>query len=228
MTDDAATRMDRMYRPQRYIYDLTRKPYLLGRDRLIAGLAAPDGGTILEIGCGTGRNLIQAAHRYRAARLYGIDISPVMLDVAQRSVAAAGLATRIHLAQGDAASFDPESLFTQPRFDRVFISYALSMIPPWRETIAHGFDLLSPGGSLHIVDFGDQAGMPAWFRTLLKHWLDLFHVTPRRDLETECRAMAAARGLPHDFSVLYRGYAFHAVAGRGKPLPDSRTMLPAS
>ena len=54
MTDDAATRMDRMYRPQRYIYDLTRKPYLLGRDRLIAGLAAPDGGTILEIGCGTG------------------------------------------------------------------------------------------------------------------------------------------------------------------------------
>jgi S-adenosylmethionine-diacylgycerolhomoserine-N-methlytransferase len=213
MTDDAATRMDRMYRPQRYIYDLTRKPYLLGRDRLIAGLAPPDGGTILEIGCGTGRNLIHAARRYPSACCYGVDISPVMLAVAQRSVATAGLAARISLAQGDAASFDPEALLGQRRFDRIFISYALSMIPPWRETIAHGFELLSPNGSLHIVDFGDQAGMPAWFRALLKHWLDLFHVTPRGDLEIECRAMAAARGLPHDFSTLYRGYAFHAVAG---------------
>ena len=35
---DAAIRMDRQYRWQRHIYDLTRLPYLLGRDRLIAEL----------------------------------------------------------------------------------------------------------------------------------------------------------------------------------------------
>jgi len=50
--------MDRMYRHQRHIYDASRKFYLLGRDALITGLAPPKGGTILEIGCGTGRNLI--------------------------------------------------------------------------------------------------------------------------------------------------------------------------
>src|ERR1700723_3223859 len=105
MSEDAATLMDRMYRPQRYIYDLTRKHYLLGRDRLIAELAPPDGSTILEIGCGTGRNLIRAAQRYRSARLYGVDISSVMLEQAQHSVTGADLAARINLAQGDASSF---------------------------------------------------------------------------------------------------------------------------
>jgi S-adenosylmethionine-diacylgycerolhomoserine-N-methlytransferase len=214
MSEDAATLMDRMYRPQRYIYDLTRKHYLLGRDRLIAELAPPDGSTILEIGCGTGRNLIRAAQRYRSARLYGVDISSVMLDQAQHSVTGADLAARINLAQGDASSFDPELLFGRKSFDRIFISYALSMIPPWRETIAHALDLVAEGGSLHIVDFGDQAAMPLWFRALLKMWLDLFHVSPRLDLDAEFRQQAEARGLSHHHSSLYRGYAFHAFAAQ--------------
>ena len=72
-----------MYRYQRHIYDLTRKYYLLGRDRLIAGLDVPPGGTVLEVGCGTGRNLVLAARRYPAARLFGLDISAAMLDTAQ-------------------------------------------------------------------------------------------------------------------------------------------------
>ena len=45
---DASGAMDRMYRRQRHIYDLTRKFYLLGRDELIAGLKPPPGGAVLE------------------------------------------------------------------------------------------------------------------------------------------------------------------------------------
>jgi S-adenosylmethionine-diacylgycerolhomoserine-N-methlytransferase len=212
MSEEAATLMDRMYRPQRYIYDLTRKHYLLGRDRLIAELAPPDGSAILEIGCGTGRNLIRAAQRYPSVKLYGVDISSVMLDQARRSVESAGLAARISLAQGDASSFDPGSPFGRKSFERIFISYALSMIPPWRETIAHALDLVAEGGALHIVDFGDQSGMPHWFRLLLKTWLDLFHVSPRLEIETEFRKEARARGFIHHHAALYRGYAFHAFA----------------
>ena len=72
---DHAVHMDGIYRYQRYIYDATRKYFLLGRDRLIEELAVPAGGTVLEIGCGTGRNLILVARRYPDARLYGFDIS---------------------------------------------------------------------------------------------------------------------------------------------------------
>jgi S-adenosylmethionine-diacylgycerolhomoserine-N-methlytransferase len=214
MSDDAATRMDQMYRPQRYIYDLTRKPYLLGRDRLIADLAPPSGGAILEIGCGTGRNLVHAARRYPSAQLFGVDISAVMLDEARRSVAAAGLDERITLAQGDASSFDPQVFFAREKFERIFISYALSMIPPWRETIAHAFDLLAPNGAVHIVDFGDQKNMPGWFRVLLKRWLDLFHVSPRLDLAENFSAEAQSRGLSPESLVLYGGYAFYMRADR--------------
>jgi S-adenosylmethionine-diacylgycerolhomoserine-N-methlytransferase len=83
-TDHAAIAalMDRNYRFQRHIYDATRKYYLLGRDPLISGLAVPQGAAVLEIGCGTGRNLLQVAHRYPDARLFGLDISAAMLEKA--------------------------------------------------------------------------------------------------------------------------------------------------
>ena len=55
---EATRRMNRMYRRQRHIYDGTGRYCLLGRDRLIAGLQPAAGASVLEIGCGTGRNLV--------------------------------------------------------------------------------------------------------------------------------------------------------------------------
>lgn len=211
MSEADATLMDRMYRPQRRIYDLTRKFYLLGRDRLIAGLE-PAGGRVLEIGCGTGRNLILAARRYPSARFYGVDISAVMLDQARLSIARSGVSAPIALAQGDASTFDARALLGEEKFERIFISYALSMIPPWRETIVHALDLLAPDGALHIVDFGDQAGLPGWFKALLRQWLALFHVSPREELASEVSRQAQARGLVCRHEPLYGGYAFYDVA----------------
>jgi S-adenosylmethionine-diacylgycerolhomoserine-N-methlytransferase len=208
---DAAGLMDLMYRRQRHIYDLTRKFYLLGRDKMIDGLAPPPGGRVLEIGCGTGRNLIRAARRYPATRAYGLDISKEMLTTARAGIARAGLEGRVVVARGDAANFDSRRLFGVAAFDRIFVSYALSMIPPWRETVAHAGDLLAPGGSLHIVDFGDQDDLPAAFRVALRHWLEMFSVHPRLTLEADLAAFAGARGLDMTFSPLYRRYAFLAT-----------------
>lgn len=75
--EHAAKHMDGIYRYQRYIYDLTRKYFLLGRDTMLDGLQPPDGGTVLEVGCGTGRNLVLAARRYPNAKYYGFDISEI-------------------------------------------------------------------------------------------------------------------------------------------------------
>ena len=92
---DAASLMDRMYRYQRHIYDASRKFYLLGRDRLIEELGPPEGGHVLEIGCGTGRNLVKAARAYPSIHCYGLDVSAEMLATAERSIARAGLSGRI-------------------------------------------------------------------------------------------------------------------------------------
>jgi S-adenosylmethionine-diacylgycerolhomoserine-N-methlytransferase len=207
----AAQAMDRMYRRQRHIYDLTRKFYLLGRDELIAGLQPPPGGTVLEIACGTGRNLIRAAQLYPQSRFFGLDVSEEMLATARARIAAAGLAGRITLAQGDATNFDPQALFGVAAFDRVFVSYALSMIPPWRQACAEAAAHLAPEGALHVVDFGDCRALPGWGRDALRGWLGRFEVTPRLDLERELARLAAARGLKLDFRPLYRRYAFLAT-----------------
>ena len=161
---DAAALMDEMYRRQRHIYDVSRKFYLLGRDEAIARLRPAPGDKVLEIGCGTGRNLVKLAQAYPHARLFGLDVSREMLATAAASTARAGFASRIALAQADATAFDPQGLFGCASFERVMISYALSMIPPWHEALAHALDVVAPGGSLQIVDFGDCAGLPRPFK----------------------------------------------------------------
>ncbi len=202
---DAAAKMDAMYRLQRHIYDLTRKPYLLGRDVLIGELAVPVDGSVLEIGCGTARNLICIARRYPGAHCYGVDVSEAMLATARLHVARAGLDKRIQLGQADATGFDPQSLFGRTGFDRVVISYALSMIPDWENVLQSCGALLAPGGRLHVVDFGDFNALgPA--RKPISAWLELFSVFPRKTLGQSCGRIAAGFGGSCRFRQLYRGY----------------------
>jgi S-adenosylmethionine-diacylgycerolhomoserine-N-methlytransferase len=214
LASPVAAGMDRHYRYQRFIYDATRRHYLLGRDTLIDGLVPPDRGSVLEIGCGTARNLVHAARRYPDARLYGIDISASMRRTAGRRITAAGLAARIRLAQDDATAFDTQATFGQAQFDRVFVSYALSMIPGWQEVLERAAGALAPRGSLHVVDFGRCEGLPRLARSALYAWLAHFSVTPRQDLEAVMRATAARHDLDAFFTPLYRGYAAYGVLTR--------------
>ncbi|MAC78349.1 MAG: SAM-dependent methyltransferase [Rhodobacteraceae bacterium] len=202
-TDIHGTLMDDIYRHQRRIYDVTRKYYLLGRDRLIDRIDAPPGARVLEIACGTGRNLDLIGRRYPDCTLYGLDISSQMLASAR-----AKLGARATLAQGDACAFDPETLFGQAQFDRVVLSYSLSMIPDWQGAVAEALRHVAPGGRLLIVDFGDQVALPRAFRTLLRAWLAKFHVSPREDLQTVLHGLGAASV---DHTWLYRRYAQMAV-----------------
>jgi S-adenosylmethionine-diacylgycerolhomoserine-N-methlytransferase len=211
---DAAALMDRMYRSQRHIYDLSRKFYLLGRDEAIARLRAAPGDKVLEIGCGTGRNLVKLAQAYPEARLFGLDVSREMLATAAASTARAGLAAHISLAQADATAFEPQRPFGCTSFERVMISYALSMIPPWREALGRALDIVAPGGSLQIVDFGDCAGLPLPFKAGLRRWLAAFDVSPREDLSDALAALAAKRGMTCEIESWFRGYAVLAVARR--------------
>jgi S-adenosylmethionine-diacylgycerolhomoserine-N-methlytransferase len=127
-----AALMDEVYRGQRHIYDFTRKYYLFGRDTLIEGLGAQPGMRVLEVACGTGRNLAKIAKAWPGVQLFGLDISAEMLKSAR-----AALGADARLGEGDACSFDAGALLGEPQFDRIVLSYSLSMIPDWEGAMDH-------------------------------------------------------------------------------------------
>ena len=133
---DAAALMDRMYRRQRHIYDLSRKFYLLGRDEAIA---APSPRSRRQ---GAGDRL-----RHRAqSRQTGAGLSRGAALRPRRIAGNAGdrggvdRARRARLAHRAWPRRTPRrstraAMFGCASFERVMISYALSMIPPWREAL---------------------------------------------------------------------------------------------
>ena len=204
-------RMDRMYRHQRHIYDLTRKFYLFGRDGLLAALPSEPGMAICEMGTGTGRNLIRLARRARTTRLYGIDISRVMLATADSAIHRAGIADRVQLAESNIESFDPQRSFGVAQFDVVYFSYVLSMLPEWRPAVNRAIEVLRPGGTLAVVDFADQAEASPLRRRALLAWLALFHVHPRPEIEDELVTLARSFDKQPRHCSLGRGYAYQLI-----------------
>ncbi len=197
--------MDDVYRYQRLFYDATRKYYLLGRDQMIRQMQIEQGVRVLEVACGTGRNLAAIGRMYPHARLYGLDISEQMLISAR-----AKLADKAQLAQADACNFDPADIWDEAGFDHVVLSYSLSMIPDWRAAIAEALRHLVPGGTLHIVDFGDRTRLPRWFGRMLLNWLSRFHVSPRDALPDELEMHAQTKSAKLTQGPLFRTYALHA------------------
>lgn len=205
---DAHPAMDRMYRWTRHVYDASRKFYLLGRDALIGEIAAKPGEVVCEAGCGTARNLILMARSYPEAKFVGFDASAEMLKTANASVEKAGLGGKIPLKVALAQDFSPELFGLTEKFDRIFFSYALSIMDDWQAAVDHALTVLKPGGTLHVVDFGDQKGLPSWFKWVLGKWLHQFHVRFRPEVKAYFDSLAASGKGTLTYRDVSRGYAY--------------------
>jgi S-adenosylmethionine-diacylgycerolhomoserine-N-methlytransferase len=141
------------------------------------------GDRVLEIGCGTARNLIRLARQRPGVHCYGLDVSTEMLATAAAKVKSRGLEARIALQHCFAEELDHAKTFgLDAPFDAAFFSYSLSMIPTWPQAIDAALANIKRGKAFYVVDFWDQGDWPGWFRALLKYWLDLFHVHYRPEL----------------------------------------------
>jgi S-adenosylmethionine-diacylgycerolhomoserine-N-methlytransferase len=197
--------MDRIYRYQRFFYDLTRRFFLPGRDELLRRVEIKDGQAVLEVGCGTGRNLLLLAKKYPGVRLYGLDISAQMLRTAQNKVRE----FPIRLVQASAEEFDYRRTFGLDRpFDVIFFSYSLSMIPDWRKALRTAMENLGPEGRIYIVDFWDLQGWPQWVRRPLIRWLGLFHVRHEPKLIEFLQELTAGGRWEFAIQSILRRYAF--------------------
>lgn len=203
---DIAERMERMYRPQQLIYDLTRKYYLLGRDELIRGLDLRPGQRLLDVGCGTGRNLAAVARRYPGAGLAGIDAAEVMLATTRRRFVKAGLAAPA-LARLPAEALVRGSVPGITQVDRVIFSYSLSMMDDPARALAQAASLLAPDGRIAVVDFGRMDGLPRPAAALLRAWLARFGVHHRPQVWATLRQLAQEHGATTARRRLAGGYA---------------------
>lgn len=199
--------MDSVYRYTRHVYDASRKYFLLGRDRMISNIPVMPNQTIVEVGCGTARNLKRIAQLQPDARLAGLDASQAMLETARKNLDQAGL-NDVPLIHAYADQLDPKAHLPADRqaVDHLVYSYCLTMIPPWRESLEHGWSLLPIGGTLNIVDFGTMKAWPDWVRQPFMKFLASFHVQPLDAIHEW------AEGLPDDTASISRtevgrGYA---------------------
>ncbi len=212
-TDDQIKKnMDNMYRWTRHIYDVTRKYYLLGRDQLIENLDAKEGQNICEVGCGTARNLVKNAKKYPEANFYGLDASDEMLKTAQKNLKQQNAENDVILKQGFSQNFEPQTLFgLDAPLDKIMFSYALSIIPPWQESIDHALELLPQDGEIHIVDFGGQEELPKAFSKFVFWWLDQFHVYHKPEILDYLKRLEAEKKGSLTVQHMYKGYAYRAV-----------------
>ncbi|MCP5080226.1 MAG: class I SAM-dependent methyltransferase [Alphaproteobacteria bacterium] len=211
---DHQHRMDHVYRHMKYIYDATRPLFLAGR-RTVRGLVQAEAGArVLEVGCGTGRNLIVLARRWPQAQFIGLDISREMISYARERVEQAGLSQRIKLVECELADYTTSTGPEPAPFDVVLFSYSLSMIPDWQQVLQSAIPLVKPGeGKLLIADFGACQAWPGPVQRRLYKNLSLFHVFPRPELP---EFLAADRRLSVHETQLLGGYG-QVLEVRHKP-----------
>ena len=145
---DHQSRLDGFYRPQAERYDAFREKLLHGRRELFTALDLPEGGVLVELGGGTGRNLEFLGERLgRLWRVYLVDLCPALLERAEQRCRRNGWNNVIPVL-ADACTWRPPI-----PVNAVACSYSLSMIPDWFAAVDNAATMLRPGGVFGAVDF---------------------------------------------------------------------------
>jgi S-adenosylmethionine-diacylgycerolhomoserine-N-methlytransferase len=177
------TNLKGYYRFHSKIYDATRWSFLFGRSSLIDAVdSQTNPARVLEVGCGTGTNLVHLARAFPRAELFGLDISEHMLRRASRKVQSMGKSFQaLH------HSYD-EPVHSGTGFDLVLFSYSMSMFNPgWERALDNALEDLRRGGLVAVVDFHTTP-----FR-LFSSWMKANHVRLGGHLLDGLRARFSAR-----------------------------------
>lgn len=146
---DHASRMEHFYAGQADAYDDFRKRLLKGREELWAAIQPPAGAVWVDLGGGTGGNVEFLGERMgQIGKMYVVDLSPSLLQVAQRRFEDRGW-HNAEAVEADATVFQPP----EGAADVVTFSYSLTMIPDWFAAIDNALQMLRPGGLIGVVDF---------------------------------------------------------------------------
>jgi S-adenosylmethionine-diacylgycerolhomoserine-N-methlytransferase len=143
---DIKENLIRHYKKDASIYDFNRRFFLFGRNRLINQIAKTvSPSSILEIGCGTGVNLIKLNELFPDSKITGLDVSPEMLQVARTKTSRNTNITLIN------EMFDQH--MSLPMFDLILCSYTASTVPNLSLFLSAIATHLTEQGHFACVDF---------------------------------------------------------------------------
>src|SRR6266567_8093421 len=151
---------DRVHYPAKP-YHVTRPDHLELFGWLFGMRPRPaDEARVLEIGCGTGENVLLAAECFPRARFVGVDLSPSQIDAGRRTQAALGL-DNVELRSFDLTRIDAEF----GEFDYIVAHGVYSWVPaPVREALLEVMrQRLAPQG----IAFVSANVKPGWFAKAL-------------------------------------------------------------
>lgn len=145
------------------VYDLVTRLIFSGRyDEIARSIAAeaPKGGTVVDLGCGTGEVLVRLAALAPSLQLTGVDVDAEMIARAERK-AERGVAhadrrrPRFVVADASALPFADDSV------DLLVSSYAVHHLPDREAARAEIMRVLKPGAKAIIWDVVSPHGAPA-------------------------------------------------------------------
>jgi len=128
--------------------------------------------SILDVGCGTGINILEAARVLGPCkRLLGVDLAPGMVEEARKKAAAAGVPATFVVGDADALEVEEGS------FDLILCNSVYHWFPDRRHTVAGFARALRPGGQV-IINCVASPGFDEWISVVDAAWKKLFG-TPR-------------------------------------------------
>lgn len=142
MKPEAVTSSYRRWAP---VYDHTFGAFTrIGRRRVVDHINSR-GGSVLEVGVGTGLSLPNYGH---TVQVTGIDFSAEMLAKAQEKVDRLGLTAVVALRQMDARHLD----FPDASFDVVVAMHLVSVVPDPEQVVAEMARVCKPAGEVVILN----------------------------------------------------------------------------
>lgn len=155
--------MQRYYKLQSKIYDLTRWSFLFGREAVIQDLPVQHNTAIniLEVGCGTGFNTKLLAETFTRAEITAYEVSKDMVRLSRKKTKPFGNRVRIlHEPYGTRSS--------EGSYDVCLFSYSLTMInPQWEDLLRQAHADLKVGGYIAVVDFHNS--QHSWFKAHMQN-----------------------------------------------------------
>jgi SAM-dependent methyltransferase len=108
------------------------------------------GGSVLDVGCGTGEMTERLAAKYPRASFVGIDLEESHLERARRRCERFG--SRVRFQPGDALAMP----FGDQQFDYVICRHLLQAVPDAPKVVSEIRRVLRPGGRAHLIaeDYG--------------------------------------------------------------------------